>query len=334
MRIDETPAHVAIREALINLCVHADYSINATLVVKHRLDGFTFSNPGTMLVSKEQYYTGGESVCRNKYLQKMFSMIGIAEKAGSGTNKIIKGWRDANWRSPKIEEQIQPDKVVLVMPMESLLSDKAKAILTDKFGITANAFDRNVMSVLALACDVGDVTNERLRYVLNMHKAEIAELLKLMVQQNLLKAYGYGRGMHYKLPDKRINILGANTTNSVYEVDKSGAYSASSGANSASSNDNSASSGAYSASSNDNSASSGAYSASSPKKRLTKEQLKSLIISICDDWVSIDDIVKRSGKSTSYIRNTVIPLLLAEKSIEMMYPGTPRNPNQKYKVKK
>ena len=37
-------------------------------------------------------------------------------------------------------------------------------------------------------------------------------------------AYGYGRGMHYKLPDKRINILGANTTNSVYEVDKSGAY--------------------------------------------------------------------------------------------------------------
>ena len=149
---------------------------------------------------------------------------------------------------------------------------------------------------------------------------EIAELLKLMVQKNLLKAYGYGRGMHYKLPDKRINILGANTTNSVYEVDKSGAYSASSGANSASSNDNSASS--------------GAYSASSPKKRLTKEQLKSLIISICDDWVSIDDIVKRSGKSTSYIRNTVIPLLLAEKSIEMMYPGTPRNPNQKYKVKK
>ena len=247
-------------------------------------------------------------------------MIGIAEKAGSGTNKIIKGWRDANWRSPKIEEQIQPDKVVLVMPMESLLSDKAKAILTDKFGITANAFDRNVMSVLALACDEGDVTNERLRYVLNMHKAEIAELLKLMVQKNLLKAYGYGRGMHYKLPDKRINILGANTTNSVYEVDKSGAYSASSGANSASSNDNSASS--------------GAYSASSPKKRLTKEQLKSLIISICDDWVSIDDIVKRSGKSTSYIRNTVIPLLLAEKSIEMMYPGTPRNPNQKYKVKK
>lgn len=56
-------------------------------------------------------------------------------------------------------------------------------------------------------------------------------------------------------------------------------------------------------------------------------------ISICSDWGSIEDIVKKSGKSTSYIRNVVIPLLLAEKSIVMLFPGTPRNPNQKYRIK-
>ena len=76
-----------------------------------------------------------------------------------------------------------------------------------------------------------------------------------------------------------------------------------------------------------------ANSASSTKKRLSREELKSLIISICSDWVSIEDIVKKSGKSTSYIRNVVIPLLLAEKSIVMLFPGTPRNPNQKYRIK-
>ena len=54
-RIEETPAHVAVRETLINLCVHADYSVNATLVVKLQLDGFVFSNPGTMLVSRDFY---------------------------------------------------------------------------------------------------------------------------------------------------------------------------------------------------------------------------------------------------------------------------------------
>ena len=135
---------------MINLCIHADYSINASLVVRHELHRFIFSNPGTLLVSLDQYYTGGESVCRNKSLQKMFSMLGVAEKAGSGTDKIMKGWREANWRSPKIYEQQGPDKVVLVMPMESFLSEKAKSKLTEKFGIIANSFDHHVLSILAL----------------------------------------------------------------------------------------------------------------------------------------------------------------------------------------
>ena len=83
IRKEETPAHIAVREALTNLCVHTDFTVNASLLVKHELHRFIFSNPGTMLVSREQYYTGGESVCRNKSLQKMFSMLGVAEKAGS-----------------------------------------------------------------------------------------------------------------------------------------------------------------------------------------------------------------------------------------------------------
>lgn len=251
-------------------------------------------------------------------------MIGVAEKAGSGTDKIMKGWRKANWRSPKIEEKQQPNKVVLVMPMESLLSNKAKAILTDKFGISANSFDHNVMSVLALVCDEGGATNERLRYVQNMHKAEISDLLKLMVQKGLLETYGHGRGMHYKLPSKSTNVLGANNANNTCTFESPEEMVAGNGASySASLTANSAS---YSASLTAN-------SASSAKKRLSREELKSLIISICSDWVSIEDIVKKSGKSTSYIRNVVIPLLLAEKSIVMLFPGTPRNPNQKYRIK-
>ena len=55
-------------------------------------------NPGTLLVSKAQYYAGGESICRNKSLQKMFMLIGFSEKAGSGVNKIFMGWKNANWR--------------------------------------------------------------------------------------------------------------------------------------------------------------------------------------------------------------------------------------------
>ena len=31
IRRDETPAHVAVREALVNFCIHTDYSENATM---------------------------------------------------------------------------------------------------------------------------------------------------------------------------------------------------------------------------------------------------------------------------------------------------------------
>lgn len=324
IRRDETPAHIAIREALINLCIHADYSVNASLVVKLNPNGFVFSNPGTLLVSKDQYYTGGESVCRNKSLQKMFAMLGIAEKAGSGSDKILKGWRESNWRSPRIEEQTGPDKVTLFMPMESLLSDNAKQRLTEQFGFSANSFDHRVMSVLALAIDEDYVTNERLRYSLDLHKSEISDLLKLMVKNELLVSEGYGRGTRYYLPKVGKYNIGLGFGN----------YNASSDGNSASSeNYNSASSDSNSASSDGNSASSDNNSASSDKKRLSKSEMKTLIINTCQDWMTIEEIVHKTGKSYSYLRNNIIPLFVADKTIEMLFPGNPTDPRQKYKVK-
>jgi predicted HTH transcriptional regulator len=238
IRREETPAHVAVREALINLCIHADYTENASLVVRHTANGFIFSNPDTMLVSKEQYYTGGESVCRNKSLQKMFAMLGVAEKAGSGTDKIMKGWKESNWRAPKIDIMQEPDKVVLTMPMESLLSENAKAKLEKKFGFAVNSFDHNVLAVLALASDEEFVNNERLRYSLSLHKSQISELLKLMCQNQLLEPQGYGRGMRYYLPKDKLNVFRkeANITTLI-------ANSATSGTNKvATSDDNSATS--------------------------------------------------------------------------------------------
>ena len=314
IRKEETPAHVAVREALTNLCVHPGYTVNASLLVKHELHRFVFSNPGTMLVSRDQYYTGGESVCRNKSLQKMFSMLGVAEKAGSGTDKIMKGWREANWRSPNIEELQAPDKVVLTMPMESFLSEESKRKLTEKFGIIANSFDHNVLTTLALACDEGYVTNTRLRYSLNLHKTAISDMLKLMTQKGLLVSEGYGRGTRYVLPVKGIDVLREDLANV-----------ASSGANVATSDDaNVASSDANVATSDD------ANVVTHPKKRMSREELQELILKNCQEWISLEDLAKSIHRKPLYLRNHVMPLLLAANKIQMLYPKN--HPKQLYKV--
>lgn len=326
IRREETPAHVAVREALINLCIHADYTENASLVVRHNANGFIFSNPGTLLVSKDQYYTGGESVCRNKSLQKMFAMLGVAEKAGSGTDKIMKGWRESNWRAPKIDIKQKPDKVVLTMPMESLLSENAKAKLEEKFGIAANSFDHNVLSVLVLASDEGFVTNERLRYSLCLHKAQISDLLKLMCQNHLLDSQGYGRGMRYYLPEGRLNVF--RIEDNIVTPDT----------NIATPDTNMATSDTNIATSDGNMTTSEANIAtSSPlkqyKKRLSADEMREAVVEIAKEWVTLDEIAYRLDRKKAYVRNFVIPKLLTDRTIEMLYPGTPNHPSQKYKKK-
>ena len=332
IRKEETPAHVAVREALINLCVHADYTEDASLVVKHNTNAFIFSNPGTMLVSKEQYYSGGESVCRNKSLQKMFSMLGVAEKAGSGTDKILKGWKESNWRAPIINEHQNPDKVELIMPMESLLSEDTKLRLEEKFGRVAGTFEHDVLSILALTCDEGSVTNERLRYSLNLHKREISVLLKQMCQNGLLVAQGYGRGTRYLLPENSNNNLFTSIEQSQKDIISSNSevslkvIGKPMDNNRGTSDDYRGTSDDYRGTSDDN-------NINSHKKRLSKEQMDLLVISICQDWMDKEEIAQRLHRKVKYVSDVILPRLVKEKQLEMLYPGTPNHPRQKYKIK-
>lgn len=318
IRKEETPAHIAVREALINLCVHADYTEDASLVVRHNTNAFVSSNPGTMLVSKEQYYSGGESVCRNKSLQKMFSMLGVAEKAGSGTDKILKGWKESNWRAPIIDEHQNPDKIELIMPMESLLSENTKSRLEEIFGRLVSTLEHDVLSVLALACDEGSVTNERLRYSLNLHKEEIAALLKQMCQKRLLVAQGHGRGMRYYLPEDNHNDLFALTEGFQGDVAPS---------------DNKVISELIGEPLDINRGTSNDNRGTSSKKRLSKQQMDSLIISICQDWMDKEEIAQKISRTVKYVSDVILPRMLKEEALEMLYPSIPNHPKQKYKIK-
>ena len=53
-RVDKTSVHDALREALVNTLVHADYSGKASILIVKRPDMFGFRNPGLMRVSVEQ----------------------------------------------------------------------------------------------------------------------------------------------------------------------------------------------------------------------------------------------------------------------------------------
>ena len=60
---------------------------------------------------------GGESDPRNKSLMKMFNLINIGERAGSGVPNIFNVWNDEGFVEPEIEERFDPDRTILTLSL-------------------------------------------------------------------------------------------------------------------------------------------------------------------------------------------------------------------------
>ena len=209
-RRGETIVHEAIREALVNALIHADHQGQGGIVVEKYQDRFEFSNPGSLLVSLEQLLRGNVSECRNKSLQTIFMMIGGAEKAGSGVDKIRQGWDSQHWRSPLVREQVQPDRVQWMLPMISLIPDDSLARLQDLFGSRFSTFSKLEVQALVTADVEGAVDNARMRQVTGNHASDMTRLLQGLVAKGALSQEGQGRWTRYRLPNAVDSIHNGN----------------------------------------------------------------------------------------------------------------------------
>ncbi|MCM1518599.1 MAG: putative DNA binding domain-containing protein [Pseudoflavonifractor sp.] len=103
-RIDDTPIHKLLREAITNACVHADFYGRQGLVVQKSMDGYRLSNPGSVRISISEAIDGGISDPRNGVMLKMFSLIDFGERAGSGLNEICTVWEKVYHTPVTMEE--------------------------------------------------------------------------------------------------------------------------------------------------------------------------------------------------------------------------------------
>ncbi len=118
IRKDDTPQHKAVREALINAIIHADFRLNGILKVEKYDDRFVLTNPGLLKLPVEQIYAGGESKARNQRMQAMLRMIGYGENLGSGFPLILSAWNEKHWLKPELVEQPELMQVKLILHIE------------------------------------------------------------------------------------------------------------------------------------------------------------------------------------------------------------------------
>ena len=155
------------------------------------------------------------------------------------------------------------------------------------------------------------VKNERLRYALKIHKADIHSLLKTMCIEGLLFSDGHGRGTKYYLLDSA--NAGRNLERNLGS--NIGSLESNLGSNIGSNLESNI----------------GSNLESNFKRRMSRKELYKVIIETCSNWVSLEYISKTIGRSPYYLLNEIIPSMLDEGLLERMYPNTPRHPNQKYK---
>lgn len=200
-RIDDTPVHKALREALANCLINADYHGLRGVVIRKEPDKLVLANPGYVRTGKKQMRLGGESDPRNKALMKMFNLINIGERAGSGVPNIFNVWEDEGWEEPVIEERFDPDRTILSLSFFKKVSEKSvsKKVTekSDSKKVTVKTQAHYDMILSFMKDDVWYKASE-LVDVLGVRETRTKALLRALVEDGLLVDNGTIKGRKYK----------------------------------------------------------------------------------------------------------------------------------------
>ena len=204
-RIDDTPVHQALREALANCLINADYHGVRGVVIRKEADKIIFANPGYVRTGKKQMRLGGESDPRNKSLMKMFNLINIGERAGSGVPNIFNVWNNQGFVEPEIEERFDPDRTVLTLSFVKKAPEKSAEKKAPKKSaekkVTKKRQEQYEKILLFMQPDVWYKAID-LMNVLGLKETRTKELLRALISDQKLIDDGATKGKRYKKADK------------------------------------------------------------------------------------------------------------------------------------
>lgn len=72
----------------------------------------------------------------------------------------------------------------------------------------------------------------------------------------------------------------------------------------------------------------------SKNKKLKRDELENLILEICSEFHSLEEIAIKVERNFDYLKNKIMPNMIKTRKLKRLYPSTPNHPNQKYKASK
>lgn len=207
VRVDQVDVHDALTEAVANALVHANhYGRRGIVVIKHGKQ-ISISNPGTIRITKEEFYAGGNSDPRNPNLLKMFGFVNVGERAGSGVDKIMTAWKEQNWKKPvydislrseRVTLQLEVGQVVYIPGAADLRKEKSGYGLNENLTVKADK-EQKIMEYIA---ENGYIATQKVTEICGYKtKAGARKLLDKMVKSGMIQRRGSGPATKYVKQD-------------------------------------------------------------------------------------------------------------------------------------
>lgn len=161
--------------------------------------------PGSIRTGKEQMLKGGISDPRNKALMKMFNMIGIGERAGSGVPDIYSVWENQGWIAPQVIEEYAPDRTILKLSFIKMGINKKTIIkssdqkLAIKIGDQKSAkTEERLQQILQYMKDGTAYHSDEIAESIGLKSSRTRELLNMLVKKDRLESIGENRNRRYQ----------------------------------------------------------------------------------------------------------------------------------------
>lgn len=194
---------IAVREALLNLLVHRDYSFSASALISMYSDRIEFVSIGGLMPGIElEDVMMGISVCRNQNLANVFYRLQLIEAYGTGLNKIMKAYEGMEER-PAIEVTQNAFKITLPnINAKHEASDRfasKERVITESVTETIEKSNGQENKILEYIEAHGEITRSVVEDILEVSGSTASRLIRKMLKKNLIKQEGKGRASKYSI---------------------------------------------------------------------------------------------------------------------------------------
>lgn len=195
---------VAVREALLNLLVHRDYSFSASTLISIYEDRIEFISVGGLMPGIDlDDVMAGISICRNQNLANVFYRLQLIEAYGTGMGKIMKAYENEDSK-PTMETTRNTFKIILPN-INAKHETKRPAIYnvhqsTDC--VRETAIYGNRAQILSYIQEKGSITRTEAEDILKTSPSTASRIIRKMTKEGLLTPQGKARSTEYTLATK------------------------------------------------------------------------------------------------------------------------------------